>query len=318
MKKLLLFAALSTLTALALPCQAQDKPVRILIGFPPGGTTDLLGRVVADKLKDGLGQTVLVENRPGAIAAIAAEAVKNAPPDGSTLLLNVVGSMIVAPNARKSNTFDTLRDFAPVSLITTSHLALAVGPGAPVKNLREFLDWAKANRGKAFYATSGAGSLPHMLGLLLAREAGVELTHVPYKGTAAYINELIGGQVPAAFDALGDLSEQHRGGKLRIIAIAGSARSRLMPDIPTMKEQGLGVEGMAWFGLFAPAATPKAVQDRISGAVAKALQNPDVAAKLVTLNMEPVGSTPEEFRKVVQEDWNKWGAVVKASGFTLD
>ena len=215
---------LAALLAFALPCTAQDKTVRILVGFPPGGTTDLLGRVVADKLKDGLGQTVLVENRPGAIAAIAAEAVKNSPPDGGTLLLNVVGSMIVAPNARKANTFDTLRDFAPVSLVTTSHLALAVGPGVPAKTLREFLDWARANRGKAFYATSGAGSLPHMLGLLLAREAGVELTHVPYKGTAAYINELIGGQVPAAFDALGDLSEQHRAGKLRILAIAGASR----------------------------------------------------------------------------------------------
>jgi tripartite-type tricarboxylate transporter receptor subunit TctC len=313
--KHLLIAALLACASFA---QAQDKPVRILIGFPPGGTTDLLGRVVADRLKDGLGQTVLVENRPGAIAAIAAEAVKNAPPDGSTLLLNVVGSMIVAPNARKTNTFDTLRDFAPVSLVTTSHLALAVGPGVPAKNLREFLDWARANRGKAFYATSGAGSLPHMLGLLLAREAGVELTHVPYKGTAAYINELIGGQVPAAFDALGDLSEQHRAGKLRIIAIAGSARSKAMPDLPTMREQGIAVEGMAWFGIFAPAATPKPIQDRISGAIAKVLQHPDVAARLVTLNMEPVGSTPEEFRKVVQDDWNKWGAVVKTSGFTLD
>jgi len=317
MKRILLAATLAC-AAIAMPCQAQDKTVRILVGFPPGGTTDLLGRVVADKLKDSLGQTVLVENRPGAIGAIAAEAVKNAPPDGNMLLLNVVGSMIVAPNARKSNTFDTLRDFAPVSLLTTSHLALAVGPGAPVKSLKEFLAWAKANRGKAFYATSGAGGLPHMLGMLLARETGVELTHVPYKGTAAYINELIGGQVPSAFDALGDLSEQHRGGKLRIVAIAGSARSKLMPDIPTMKEQGIAVEGMAWFGMFAPSATPKAIQDRISGAIARALQQPDVAARLVTLNMEPVGSTPEEFRKVVQDDWNKWGAVVKASGFTLD
>jgi tripartite-type tricarboxylate transporter receptor subunit TctC len=311
-------ATIALLAALALPCAAQDKAVRILIGFPPGGTTDLLGRVLADKLKDDLGQTVLVENRPGAIAAIAAEAVKNAPPDGGTLLLNVVGSMIVAPNARKTNTFDTLRDFAPVSLVTTSHLALAVGPAVPAKTLKEFLDWARANRGKAFYATSGAGSLPHMLGLLLAREARVELTHVPYKGTAAYINELIGGQVPAAFDALGDLSEQHRAGKLRIIAIAGSARSKAMPELPTMREQGIAVEGMAWFGLFAPAATPRAIQDRISGAVAKALQHPEVAARLVTLNMEPVGSTPEAFRKVVQDDWTKWGAIVKASGFTLD
>ena len=316
--KRVIFAAAFACAAVAAPCQAQDKTVRILVGFPPGGTTDLLGRLVADKMKDSLGQTVLVENRPGAIGAIAAEAVKNAPPDGNTLLLNVVGSMIVAPNARKSNAFDTLRDFAPVSLLTTSHLALAVGPGAPVKSLKEYLDWARANKGKAFYATSGAGGLPHMLGMLLAREAGVELTHVPYKGTAAYINELIGGQVPSAFDALGDLSEQHRAGRLRIVAIAGSARSKLMPDIPTMREQGINVEGMAWFGMFAPAATPKSVQDRISGAIAKALQHADVVPKLVILNMEASGSTPEEFRKVVQDDWNKWGAVVRASGFTLD
>ena len=317
MKRLML-AALVAGAAIALPCLGQDKTMRILIGFPPGGTTDLLGRLAADKMKDSLGQTVIVENRPGAIGAIAAEAVKNAPPDGNTLMLSVVGAMIVAPNARKSNSFDTLKDFAPVSLLTTSHLALAVGPGAPVKSLKEFLDWARTNKGKAFYATSGAGGLPHMLGMLLAREAGVELTHVPYKGTAAYINELIGGQVPSAFDALGDLSEQHRAGRLRVIAIAGASRSKLMPDIPTMREQGIGVEGMAWFGMFAPAATPKAVQDRISAAIAKALQQPDVIPKLAILNMEASGSTPEEFRKVVQDDWIKWGAVVKASGFSLD
>ena len=316
--KNILIAALLAGAAAATNCLAQDKPVRILIGFPPGGTTDLLGRLVADKLKDSLGQPVLVENRPGAIAAIAAEAVKSAPADGSTLLLSVVGAMVVAPNARKSNSFDTLRDFAPVSLLTVSHLALAVGPGAPAKSLREYLDWARANPGKAFYATSGAGSLPHMLGLLLAREAGVELIHVPYKGTAAYINELIGGQVPSAFDAMGDLSEQHKAGRLRIIAIAGASRSKAMPEIPTMKEQGIGVEGMAWFGMFAPAATPKAVQDRISAAIARALQQPDVGAKLVTLSMEAIGSTPEEFRNVVNDDWNKWGAVVRASGFTLN
>ena len=317
MKRVLL-AAMLVCAASALPCQAQDKPIRILIGFAAGGTTDILGRLVADKLKDSLGQPVLVENRPGAVAAIAAEAVKIAPPDGGTLLLSTVGAMTVAPHARKSKTFDTLRVFAPVSLLTTSDIVFAVGPGAPVKSLKEFLDWARANRGKAFYATSGAGSLTHMFGLLLAREAGVELTPVPYKGTGAYINELIGGQVPSTFDAMGDLSEHHRAGRVRIIATTGTSRSKAMPEVPTMKEQGFGVEGMVWFGMFAPAATPKAIQDRISAAVAKALQQPDVAAKLVTLNMEPVGSTPEEFRKVVQDDWNKWGAMVKASGFTVD
>jgi tripartite-type tricarboxylate transporter receptor subunit TctC len=261
---------------------------------------------------------VIVENKPGAVAAIAATEVKNSPADGSTLLLSVVGAMTVAPHARQSNTFDTLKDFAPVSLVTSSHLALAVGPGSPAKDLKGFLAWAKANPGKAFYATSGAGTLPHMLGLLLAQEAGVQLTHVPYKGTSAYINELVGGQVPAAFDAMGDLAEQHRAGRIRILASAGAARSSAMPDIPTMREQGYNIEGAAWFGLFAPVATPLATVERISQAVARILQNPELAARIAALNMEPVGSAPEEFRRVVHADWAKWGAMVRASGFRID
>ena len=312
------FAALISAALLAAPVAAQDRPIRIVVGFPPGGTTDLLARLVAERIREPLGQPVIVENKPGAVAAIAAEAVKNSAPDGATLLLSVVGAMTVAPNARKSNLFDTLKDFAPVSLVANSHLALAVGAGLPLKNLAEYVAWAKQNPGKAFYATSGAGTLPHMLGLLFAKEAGIELTHVAYKGTSAYINELIGGQVPSAFDAMGDLSEQHKAGRIRIIASAGAARSRAMPEIATFREQGYGIEGAAWFGLFAPAATPRPVVERISQAVAKLLQQPEVAARIAGLNMEPVGSTPEEFQRVVQADWVKWGAVVKASGFTID
>lgn len=312
------FAVALLAGALALPVQAQDKPVRMIVGFAPGGTTDILARLVAEKMRDGIGQPVVVDNRPGAIAGIAAEAVKAAPPDGTTIMMTVIGAMIVAPNARKANSFDTLKDFTPVSLVTNAHLAIAVGAATPAKSMKDFIDWARANQGKAFYATSGAGSLPHMLGLMLAKEANVELTHVPYKGASAYLNELVGGQVPAAFDAMGDLSEQHRAGKIRIIASAGAARSRAMPEIPTLKEQGFNVEGAAWFGLFAPAGTPKAIVDRMSSTVAKALQQPDVAARVFSLNMEPVGSTPEAFRKVVEQDWAKWGAVVKASGFTLE
>ena len=292
--------------------------MRILVGFPPGGTTDLLARLLAERLREPLGQNVIVENKPGAVAAIAATEVKLAPADGSTLLLSVVGAITVAPNARKSNTFDTLKDFAPVSLVTNAHLAIAVGPGSPANDLKGFLDWAKLNPAKAFYATSGAGTLPHMLGLLLAQEAGVQLTHVPYKGTSAYINELVGGQVPSAFDAMGDLSEQHKAGRIRILASAGATRSRAMPEIPTMRELGYNIEGAAWFGLFAPAATPRASVERISQAVARVLQNPEIAAKIFSLNMEPVGSTPEEFRRVVHADWAKWGAMVRASGFTID
>jgi len=303
---------------LSTPSFAQERAMRILVGFPPGGTTDLLARLLAERLREPLGQNVIVENKPGAVAAIAATEVKLAPADGSTLLLSVVGAMTVAPNARKSNTFDTLKDFAPVSLVTNAHLAIAVGPGSPANDLKGYLAWAKLNPGKAFYATSGAGTLPHMLGLLLAQEAGVQLTHVPYKGTSAYINELVGGQVPSAFDAMGDLSEQHKAGRIRILASAGATRSRAMPEIPTMRELGYNIEGAAWFGLFAPAATPRATVERISQAVARVLRNPEIAARIASLNMEPVGSTPEEFGRVVHADWAKWGAMVRASGFTID
>jgi len=317
-RRFALGAALAAAVLLSTPSLAQERGMRIIVGFPPGGTTDLLARLLAERLREPLRQSVIVENKPGAVAAIAATEVKNSAADGSTLLMSVVGAMTVAPHARKANTFDTLKDFAPVSLVTSSHLALAVGPGSPARDLKEFLAWAKANPGKAFYATSGAGTLPHMLGLLLAQEAGVPLTHVPYKGTSAYINELMGGQVPAAFDALGDLAEQHKAGRIRILASAGAARSRAMPEIPTMREGGYNIEGAAWFGLFAPAATPPATVERISQAVARLLQNPELAARIAALNMEPVGSTPEEFRRVVHADWAKWGATVRASGFKID
>lgn len=317
-RSIALAAALAASVLLAAPSLAQERTVRILVGFPPGGTTDILARLLAERLRAPLGQNVIVENKPGAVASIAAAEVKSAPADGSTLLMSVVGAMTVAPHARQTNLFDTLKDFAPVSLVTNAHLAIAVGPGSPAKDLKGFLAWAKGNPAKAFYATSGAGTLPHMLGLLLAQEAGVQLTHVPYKGTSAYINELMGGQVPAAFDAMGDLSEQHKAGRIRILASAGAARSRAMPEIPTMREQGYNIEGAAWFGLFAPAATPRAAVERIAQEVARVLQNPEIGAKIASLNMEPVGSTPEEFQRVVRADWAKWGAVVRASGFRID
>ena len=313
-----LAAALAAAVLLATPSLAQERTMRILVGFPPGGTTDILARLLAERLRAPLGHNVIVENKPGAVASIAAAEVKGAPADGATLLMSVVGAMTVAPHARRANLFDTLKDFAPVSLVTNAHLAIAVGPGSPAKDLNGFLAWAKSNPAKAFYATSGAGTLPHMLGLLLAQEAGVQLTHVPYKGTSAYINELMGGQVPAAFDAMGDLSEQHKAGRIRILASAGAARSRAMPEIPTMREQGYNIEGAAWFGLFAPAATPRPAVERLSQEVARVLQNPDIGAKIASLNMEPVGSTPEEFRRVVHADWAKYGAMVRASGFRID
>jgi len=206
-----LFAgACALLLAIAAPAFAQDKmdkPVRIIVGFAPGGTADLIARVVGDKLKDTIGQPVIVENRPGAAGRIAADAVKTAAPDGSTIMVMPIGPMAVVPHTLKSIPFDPIKDFTAVGLGATFQFAFAAGPGSPAKTWAEFATWAKANPAKASYATSAAGSLPHFVGVLLSRDIGVDMVHVAYKGSGAYMNDLIGGQVPSAIDTVADLSQ---------------------------------------------------------------------------------------------------------------
>ena len=306
-------------TAVATPAISQDKidkPVKILVGFAAGGTADLIARVVADKMKDSLGQPVIVENRPGAIGRITAEAVKNAAPDGTTIMVMPIGPMVVVPHVYKDITYDPIKDFTPIAIGATFQFAFAAGPASGAKTWAEFAAWAKANPGKAAYATSGAGSLPHFFGVLLGRSIGVEMVHVPYKGSAAYINDLIGGQVPAAVDAIADLTELHRAGKVKILASSGSKRSTALPDVPTFAELGVkDVEAIGWFGFFAPARTPKGIVDALNRAINKALASPDVVAKLSGIGMDPTTGTPDDFAKMVASDYAKWGPIVTASGF---
>jgi tripartite-type tricarboxylate transporter receptor subunit TctC len=293
-----------------------DKPVKVLVGFPPGGTADLIARVVADKMKDALGVPVIVENRPGAIGRIAAEAVKNAAPDGTTIMVMPIGPMVVVPHVYADITYDPIKDYAPIAIGATFQFAIAAGPQSGAKTWGEFAAWAKANPGKASYATSGAGSLPHFFGVLLGKEIGVAMLHVPYKGSAAYINDLIGGNIPAAVDAIADLSELHRAGKITILASSGAKRSTVLPDVPTFAELGVkDVEAMGWFGFFAPAKTPKPIVEALNRAINKSLQSPDVAEKLSKVGMDPATGTPEEFGRIVAADYAKWGPIVKASGF---
>jgi tripartite-type tricarboxylate transporter receptor subunit TctC len=318
------FAILAALCLglLAEPVAAQDRierPVKILVGFPPGGTADIMARAVADKMKDTLGQPVIVENRPGAIGRIAADAVKSAPPDGTTIMVMPIGPMAVVPHTYKSLTYDPIKDFAPIGMGSTFQFALAAGPMSNAKTWAEYVAWAKANPKKSSYATSGAGSLPHFFGVLLAREAGIELLHVPYKGSAAYMGELIGGTVPTAVDAIADLTEQHRAGTIRILASSGSKRSTAVPDVPTFAELGVkGVEAEGWFGFFAPAATPKSIVDQLNRGLNAALRAPDVAERLSRLGMDPAPTTPEQAARILASDYAKWGPVVKASGFTAE
>ena len=296
-----------------------DKPVRIIVGFAPGGTADLIARVVADKLKDNIGQAVIVENRPGAVGRIAAEAVKNAAPDGTIIMVMPIGPMAVVPHTYKSISYDAIRDFTPIGLGATFQFAIAAGPASGAKTWQEFVAWARANPGKVSYATSGAGSLPHFFGVLLSREIGVDMLHVGYKGSGAYVNDLLGGQVPAAVDAIADLTELHRAGKVRILASSGAMRSTALPEVPTFNELGVkGVEAVGWFGFFAPAKTPRPVIDALNDGINKALRSPDVVEKLSKLGMDPATSTPDEFARILAADYAKWGPVVKASGFTAD
>jgi tripartite-type tricarboxylate transporter receptor subunit TctC len=306
----------------AAPAVAQDrfdKPIRILVGFPPGGTADLIARVVADKIKDTLGVPVIVDNRSGAIGRIAAEFVKNAAPDGTTIMAVPIGPMAVVPHSTKNLNYDPLKDFTPIALGATFQFAIAAGPESGAKNWQEFATWVKANPDKAAYATSGAGSLPHFFGLLLSTELNVPMLHVAYKGSAAYINDLIGGQIPAAIDAMADLTEMHRSGKIRILASSGATRSTALPDVPTFKELGLdALVATGWFGFFGPANMTKPVVDLLNSAINQALRSPDVIDKLSKIGMDPATSTPEEFSRILGLDYAKWGAVVKASGFTMD
>ena len=303
----------------ALAQEKFDKPIRIVVGFAPGGTADLIARVVADKLKDSLGVPVIVDNRPGAIGRIAAEAVKNAPPDGSMIMVMPIGPMAVVPHVYSDITYDPVKDFTAVAVGATFQFAIAAGPASGARDWNEFVVWVRANPGKAAYATSGAGSLPHFFGVLVSREIGVPMVHVPYKGSAAYVNDLISGQVPAAVDAIADLTELHRAGRIRILASSGATRSTVLPDVPTFKELGLkGVEAIGWFGFFAPAKTPKPIVDALNRGINKALQSPDVVEKLSKIGMDPVTGTPEDFAGIVASDYAKWGPIVKASGFKPD
>ncbi len=319
----LVVAALAALAlsglALSGPAHAQGQKVsRIVIGFPPGATFDAVGRLIADRLRVSLGETWIVENRPGAVGSIAADAVARSAPDGNTLLLSPLATMVTEPQVRKNVRYDPRKDFAPISMVATFEIGLAVGPAAPVKTLPEYLSAAKADAGKGFFGSPSPYSLPHFFGLTVARAAGVELTHVPFNGPAPAMQAVLGGQVPAIVHAFPDLYTHHRSGKMRLLATSGAQRSTLTPDVPTFRELGFDVEGTSWYAVFAAAATPPKTIDRLNRAVADAVKSPAVADFLATGGHQPVVSTPTELAAIVARDYVRWGAIIKASGIKLE
>lgn len=308
-----------TAAALATPLAlAQDRSLRIWVGFPPGGSADVIARLLAEKLKGQLGQNVIVENKPGAAGRLVLGELKRMAPDGQNLVLSPSGAMVIAPHLYASLPYDPIKDFTPVSRIVTFDFAVTAGPGAPAGDLKSVLAWMKANPAKANYATSGAGTVPHFAGLLLSQAAGVPLTHVAYRGGAPAAQDLIGGQIPLMVDTASETIEHHKAGKVRILAVTGEQRSRALPDVPTLKEQGIDSAADAFFGLYGPPGMAADAVARIDRAVADALRAPDMQERIYGFGLVPNHAPGAQLAVTQAEHLKRWETPIKASGFKAE
>jgi tripartite-type tricarboxylate transporter receptor subunit TctC len=315
-------AALACLAALAGAAahaqQYPSKPVRLVVGYPPGGAVDAIARVLAQPLGQAFGQQFVIENRGGASGIIGADVTAKSPPDGYTLIV-LSGTHTVNPSLYKKLPYDTERDFAAISMLASSAYILVVHPSLPVKSVRELIAFAKKNRGQINYASSGNAGMPHLSGELFKVKSGIEMTHIPYKGSAAVTTAVLSGEVPIMFSNLISTMPQVQAGRFRALGVTGLARIAAAPDVPTIAEAGLpGYEVVGWYGFMAPANTPAEIINRLSAQTAKALQAPEVLKRFANEGIDAVGSTPEAFAKVIREDIVKWGEVVRQSGAKVD
>ena len=311
-------ASTAAATVAALPAFAQAAPVKILVGFPPGGSADATARLIAEKMSASLGQPVIVENRPGAGGRIAAQAVKDAAADGNTLMLVPMAVMVVQPVVFKSIKYDTTKDFTPIGNAVTFPLALAAGSATPAKTMAELMTWIKANPNQANYGSPATGSLPHFLGEMLGQAAGVRMQHVPYQGGAPLMAALLGGQLPMGFDTPLEFAENHRAGKLRILAVSSPQRMAQFPDVPTLRESGINIEASAWFGIFGPAGMAAARTESLSSAMQAALKATDVMTKLSNLGLLAAPESSVDMARRMAADKARWEPVIRATGFQAD
>ncbi|HZN26342.1 MAG TPA: tripartite tricarboxylate transporter substrate binding protein [Burkholderiales bacterium] len=295
------------------------KPIRMILPFPPGGTTDILGRVAAQKLSEALGQQVVPDNRPGAAGNIGTEFVAKAPPDGYTLVTAPGSTLTIHPSLYSKLGFDPLRDFAPVTILAAVPNALVVHPSLPVRNVKDLIALAKAKPGQLNYASTGAGQSTHLSMELFKTMARVNIVHVPYKGSAPAVTDLLGGHVLLMFDNMPSALPHVKAGKLRAVAVSTLKRSPVAPDIPTVAESGLpGFEVSVWFGVLAPAKTPQPVVERLNQILVKALHTAEVRERLSTQGAEPIANTPDQFTQQMKRDIAKWAKVVKDADIKLD
>ena len=297
--------------AAAQPAKYPDKPVKMVVGFTAGGGTDVVARILALKMSESLGQTVLVENRTGASGMIAGEMVAKSPPDGYTLMMGTQTTFAVAPALYRKTTLDPARDFAGIAMSAVSPLVLVVHPSVPAHSVQDIIAMAKAKPGQVNYGSGGLGTTPHMSGELFQAMAGIKLTHVAYRGEAPAINDLLGGQIPFMFSNLSAIVGNVRAGQLRAVGVTGPKRAPALPDVPTLAEGLPGFAVETWFALVAPAGTPRDVRERLNAEIKRALALPDVKQRYTDLGMTADDSTPESVNAYIKSEIAKWTKVIR-------
>jgi len=316
-----LTAAAAGLTFFCAAADAQQypaRPARIIAGFAPGGSTDIMARIVAQKLTEALQQQVVVENRPGANGNIAAETTARAPPDGYTLLMAANGFTINASLYQRIP-YDPLRDFSPVTLFALIPNILVVHPSLPVKSVRDIIALARAKPDELTHGSSGNGSPGHLAGEVFKQLAKVKFVHIAYKGSSQAVVDLLGGHLQLAFPTIPVVAQHVRSGRLRALGVTGSRRSASLPEVPTIAEAGVpGYEVVGWYGVLAPAGVPKDIVARLNAEIVKALRAPDLQERLLRDGAEPVGNAPEEFRAYIEADLGKWARVIEAAGIKFE
>jgi tripartite-type tricarboxylate transporter receptor subunit TctC len=307
-------------TSGALAQDYPNKPIRMVVGFPPGGGTDVVARILAPRMSELLGQPVVIDNRPGATGTVAAGQVAKATPDGYTVMMGHVSVNAIAPSLFSNLSYDVLKDFAPIAIAAAVPHFVVTHPSLPVTNLRELIAHLKSQPGKLTFPSAGNGSMPHLAGEIFKSLAGVQVMHVPYKGSGQSMQDLLGGQHLVAFDTMPASSPHVRSGKLRAVAVSSAIRVASFPNVPTAEEAGLpGYQVITWYGLFAPAGTPSAIVNRLHADTVKAMQTPDTKSKLEGIGADgTVSRSPEEFAALVRADTARYARIVKEIGLRID
>jgi len=318
------FTLLTCVAAVLLPFAATaqtypSKPIRLLVPFAPGGTTDVIARLVGQKLTESLGQQIVIDNRPGANGNLGTEIAVKSPADGYTLVMSYDGTMAINPSIYKKLPFDPQKDLAPVASVAQVPLLMVVHPGVAATNVREFVALARASPGRINYSSAGHGSAGHLTGELFRARAGIDIVHVNYKGGGQAVQDLLGGQIQMLMTGLATVEGHLKGGKLRALAFTSAKRVPGAPDVPTLTESGYpGLEVLSWYGILAPAGTPQEIVRKLNADINRILQSPEVRERLTALGTEPTGGTPEQFAETIKADTARWAKVVSDAGIRID